>query len=146
VGYTSGGVNLVLTAERMDIVTDQSYAPVGVHKVTESFEIRTSLAETTLENLKIVWEQTEAVVTGVGTKSLSWGMNPDIVEHTLVFEGKSPEGFARTFTCHKAVVWEVGETPHMKDSITVIPCTFRVLPDITKGVGKEYGDIVDTTA
>ena len=145
VGYTSGGVNLVMTAERMDKETDQSYAPVGVHKIRESFEVRTSLAEATLENLKIVWEQTEAVVTGVGTKSLSWGMNSNVIEHTLIFEGKSPEGFARTFTVHKAVVWEVGEMPHMKDALTVIPATFRVLPDIDKGVGKEYGDIVDTT-
>lgn len=145
-GYTSGGVNLIPTAERMDKETDQSYAPVGVHKIRESFEVRTNLAEATLDNLKIVWEQTEAVVVGAGTRTLSWGMNSNVIERTLSFEGKSPEGLARTFTVHKAVVWDVGEMPHTKDALTVIPVTFRVLPDIDKGAGKEYGDIVDITA
>ena len=39
IGYTSGGVNLIMTAERMDKETDQSYAPVGVHKVRETYII-----------------------------------------------------------------------------------------------------------
>ena len=145
-GYTSGGVNLIMTADRIDLEVDQSYSPIGIHKVRESFEVRTTLAETTLENLKLIWEQTEAVVTAVGTKTLSWGMNPDVIEHTLEFKGKSPEGFDRTFSVHKAVIWEVGEMVHQKDALTVIPVTFRILPDIDQCVGKEYGAIVDTTA
>lgn len=146
IGYTSGGVNLVMTADRMDKEVDQSYAPVGIHKIRESFEVRTNLAEATLANLKIVWEQTESVVESSPTRTLSWGMNPDVIEHTLEFKGKSPEGFDRTFSVYKAVVWEVGEMVHQKDALTVIPVTFRVLPDIDKGSGKEYGTIVDTMA
>ncbi|MFC1709505.1 hypothetical protein ACFL2J_05595 [Candidatus Omnitrophota bacterium] len=145
IGYTSGGVNLIMTADRMDKEVDQSYAPIGIHKIRESFEVRTNLAEATLENLKLIWEQTEAVVSGVGTRSLSWGMNPAVIEHTLEFHGYSPEGFDRSFSVHKAVVWEVGEMVHQKDALTVVPVTFRVLPDITQGDGKEYGAIVDTT-
>jgi len=145
-GYTSGGVNLMMTADRIDLEVDQSYAPIGVHKVRESFEVKTNLAEATLENLKLIWEQVEAIVTGAGSKTLSWGMNPDVIEHTLEFLGKSPEGFDRTFTVYKAVIWEVGEMVHQKDALTVVPVTFRVLPDIDKGDNKEYGTIVDTTA
>ena len=145
-GYTMGGVNLGMTADRMDKEVDQSYAPVGIHKIRESFEIKTSLAEATLDNLKLIWEQTEAVVVAGSTRTLSWGMNPDVIEHTLTFEGKSPEGLSRVFTVHKAVIWEVGEMVHQKDALTVVPVTFRVLPDIDKGIGKEYGDIVDTIA
>jgi hypothetical protein len=144
VGYTQGGVILVMTAERMDKDVDQSYAPVGIHKIRESFEIRTNLAEATLANIKIVWEQTENVVESSPTRTLSWGMNPDVIEHTLEFKGKSPEGYDRTYTVYKAVVWEVGEMPHQKDALTVIPVTFRILPDVGKGAGKEYGKIVDT--
>lgn len=146
IGYTSGGVNLVQSSEKMDKDVDQSYAPVGIHKVRENFQIVTNLAEVTLANLKLVWEQTEAVTTGVGTRTLSWGMNPSVIEHTLEFKGKSPEGYDRTFTVHKAVVWESGEVAHQKDALTLIPVTFRVLPDTSLDEGKEYGDIVDTTA
>lgn len=146
VGYTSGGVVLAMTTDKMDKEVDQSYAPIGIHKIRESFEIRTSLAESTLENLKLIWEQKLAIVTGGGTRTLSWGMNPDVDEHTLEFKGKSPEGFDRIFTVYKAVVWETGEMAHQKDALTLIPVTFRVLPDITKGDNKEYGTIVDETA
>lgn len=144
VGYTSGGVNLVNTADRMDKEVDQSYAPIGIHKIRESFEIRTSLAEATLANLKIVWEQTENVATVGSERSLSWGMNSSVVEHALKFYGKSPEGYDREFSVHKAVVWEVGEMNHQKDGLTLIPVTFRVLPDTSLAAGKEYGVIVDT--
>ena len=143
-GYTSGGVTLMNTADRMDKEVDQSYAAIGIHKIRESFEIKTSLAEATLANLKIVWEQTESVVTASPSRSLSWGMNPDVQEHSLKFYGKSPEGLDREFSVHKAVIWEVGEMNHQRDALTVIPVTFRVLPDTTLAAGKEYGVIIDT--
>lgn len=145
-GYTSGGVTLVKTVDRMDKEVDQSYAPIGVHKVRESFELQTNLAEATLENLKLIWEQTEDVVVASGTRTLSWGMNPDVEEHTLEFRGKSPEGYDRVYSVLKAVVWDVGDMVHQKDALTIIPVTFRVLPDTTKTAGLEYGEIVDYTA
>lgn len=143
VGYTSGGVRLVATSDRMDKEVDQSYAPIGIHKIRETYQIVTSLAEATLDNLKIVWEQTEAVTEVSPDRTLSWGMNPDVIEHTLEFQGKSPEGYARTYTVYKAVIWEVGEIAHQKDALTLIPVTFRILPDTSKSAGKEYGKIVD---
>jgi len=143
VGYTQGGVTLTATSDRMDKEVDQSYAPIGIHKIRETYQIKTNLAEATLANLKTVWEQTEAVVDTLSTRTLSWGMNPDVIEHTLEFKGKSPEGYDRTYTVYKAVVWEVGEIVHTKDALTVIPVTFRILPDTSKAAGKEYGYIVD---
>lgn len=146
VGYTSGGVLLVATADRTDKEVDQSYAPIGIMKVKESFELRTNLAEATLANLKLVWEQTIDIVSTTGKKTLSWGMNSEVIEHTLEFKGKSPEGFDRTFTVYKAVIWEVGEINHKKDEITMIPVTFRILPDVSRDAGKEYGSVEDITA
>lgn len=144
-GYTSGGVTIVKAADRMDVEVDQSYAPVRVHKIRESFEVRTNIAEATLDNLKIIWEQTEDVTEDVqaGTRTLDWGMNEDVVEHTLEFRGVSPEGYDRIYTVYKAVMWESGELIHQKDALTVVPATFRILPDTTKDAGKEYGSIVD---
>ena len=143
VGYTSGGVTLIASSDRMDKEVDQSYAPIGIHKIRETYQIRTMLAEATLDNLKTVWEQTEAVVESSPTRTLSWGMNPAVIEHTLEFVGKSPEGYERTFSVLKAVVWEVGEIMHSKDALTTIPVTFRILPDTAQAAGKEYGYIVD---
>jgi len=34
--------------------------------------------------------------------------------------------------------------PLQKDALTVIPVTFRILPDVDLAAGKEYGAIVDT--
>jgi hypothetical protein len=143
VGYTSGGVNLVANSDRMDKEVDQSYAPVGIHKIRETYQVVTNIAEATLANLKIVWEQTETIVEETTTRTLSWGMNPEVVEHTLEFRGKSPEGYDRIFSVYKAVVWESGEVSHKKDALTVIPVTFRILPDTDKPAGKEYGYIQD---
>jgi len=146
VGYTSGGVMLTAKAERVDKEVDQSYAPIGIMKVRESFGIQTNLAEATLQNLKLVWEQTSPIVDVVGPpnkQTMAWGMNQAVVEHTLEFRGKSPEGLDRIFKLFKVVVMEVGDMAHQKDKITLIPVTFRVLPDVTKSAGEEYGTIVD---
>jgi hypothetical protein len=146
VGYTSGGVTLTAKAERVDKEVDQSYAPIGIMKVRESFGVQTNLAEATLENLKLVWEQTASIVETVGPpdkRTMAWGMNQAVVEHTLEFKGKSPEGLERKFSLFKVVVMEVGDMAHQKDKITLIPVTFRVLPDVTKSAGEEYGSIVD---
>ena len=146
VGYTSGGVTINQKVDRIDKEVDQSFAPVGIHKVRESFELKTNFAEATLANLKMVWEQLDTIVESSPTRTLSWGMNEDCVEHTLVFKGKSPEGYDRTFTVLKAIIWESGELNHQKDGVTVLPVTFRILPDVSKAAGKEYGTIVDTMA
>jgi hypothetical protein len=149
VGYTSGGVVLTAKAERVDKEVDQSYAPIGIMKVRESFGVQTNLAEATLENLKLVWEQTSSISTVVGPpakRTLKWGMNSSVIEHTLEFKGKSPDGLDRTFSVYKAVVMEVGDMAHQKDKITLIPVTFRVLPDVDKPSGEEYGTIEDLTA
>lgn len=148
-GYTQGGVVLTAKADRVDKEVDQSYAPVGILKVRETFGVKTELAEATLENLKLVWEQTASidVVTGPpDTRTLKWGMNSSVIEHTLTFKGKSPQGYDRTFDVFKAVVFEVGDINHKKDSISLIPVTFRILPDVTKPAGEEYGSIEDVTA
>lgn len=143
VGYTSGGVVLTAKSDRMEKEVDQSYAPIGIHKVKESYDISTELAEATLDNLKLVWEQTEDVDEETDVRTLSLGMNPAVIEHTLEFIGKSPEGYERTFTVYKAVVWEVGKIEHKKNALTTIPVTFRILPDTAKPAGKEYGKVVD---
>jgi len=149
VGYTSGGVILTASADKIDKEVDQSYAPIGIMKVKESFGVKTNLAEVTLENLKIVWEQTSAITTLGGppaTRTLKWGMNQSVIEHTLEFKGKSPQGYDRTFSVYKAVVMESGDISHTKDAMSLIPVTFRVLPDVAKPAGEEYGTIIDTTS
>lgn len=151
IGYTSGGVTISLATDRTDKEVDQSFAAVGIIKVRESFTLKTNLAEATLENLKLIWEQAASiVVTGAGIgvppkRKLKWGQAPAIIEHTLEFVGRSPEGYTRTFSVFKAVVFEVGDLPHQKDAITTIPVTFRILPDVSKPAGEEYGEIIDVT-
>ena len=143
-GYTNGGVQVVKNSELMDKNVDQAFSPIGVHKVSETYEVKTNLAEATLANLKIVWDQSESVSESSPSRTLSWGIKTSVTEAALEFKGKSPEGYDRTYTVYKAVVWESGEVVHAKDALTLYPVTFRVLPDIDYGAGKEYGQVVDT--
>ena len=143
-GYTNGGVQVVKNEEKIEKEVDQSFSAVGIHKVKESYEVKTNLAEATLANLKIVWDQSESVVESSPTRTLSLGINTSVTEFALEFKGKSPEGYDRTYTVHKAVVWEAGEVNMSKDSLTLYPVTFRVLPDTSLDAGKEYGAVVDT--
>jgi len=151
VGYTSGGVTISLATDRTDKEVDQSFAAVGIIKVRESFTLKTNLAEATLDNLRLIWEQVASIVTtpaGIGVppkRKLKWGQAPSIIEHTLEFIGKSPEGYSRSFSVFKAVIFEVGDLPHQKDAITTIPVTFRILPDVSLPAGQEYGEIIDIT-
>lgn len=146
IGFTSGGLMLQHATEKMEKEVDQSYAPVGIHKIKETFALVTNLAEASLANLKMAWDQTQSIVTTSTKRTLSWGMNPNVVEHTLQFIGISPEGLARTYTVRKAVIWETGDMNHSKDGITLIPITFRILPDTAMSAGLEYGSIEDTIA
>jgi len=144
IGYTGGGVSVTKNEEKIEKEVDQSFSPVGIHKIKETYEVKTTLLEATLANLKIVWDQSNSVTEASPTRTLSWGINTSVTEFTLIFKGKSPEGYDRTYSVRKAVVWEVGEIMHIKNDMTAYPVTFRILPDTTVGAGKEYGSIVDT--
>lgn len=142
-GYTEGGFLLQHTTDKVEVEVDQSYSPVKIHKTKETFGLKTNLAQASIANLKIVWEQTETITSSATNRTLSWGMNQSIVEHTLRFEGVSPEGFKRIYTVHRAVVWETGDINISKNGASLIPVTFRILPDEAQGAGKEYGLIDD---
>jgi len=146
VGSTRGGVVIIKNVDIFEKEVDQAFTPVGQHKLREQYQVRTEIAEATLENLKIAWDIANNIETGASTRTLSLGINEDMVYHELEFHGEAPNGYDRKFVVYRAAIAEIGETRLAKDDITVIPVTFNIYPDTTKPAGKQLGYIVDTTA
>jgi len=146
VGYTEDGVSITVEREYYDVEADQSICILEKKKIREKVRLVTNILEATLENLKIVFGIGNAVATVSGVKTLSFGGDTGVAEHLLVFTGKAPGGFVRTFTAYKAVSIESGEHGYKKGEKTVVPVTFELIEDAGKTAGMRYGSFSDTIA
>jgi len=139
VGFTEDGVTITYAREYLDIEADQSINILGKRKIKEDITITTNLLEATLENLKMVLDIPQDVVEGDGVKSLSFGGDKRVTEHTLEFIGNAPNGKTRRLVIWKAVSIETGEHAYKKGDKTLIPVTFQAIADMTKPEGERLG-------
>ena len=145
-GYTRDGVTISKSGEFLDVHPDQVTYPILNQKTSETYQVSTNLLEITLENLKIAWGESAAVV---GGNSLKLGTaEVDVTEHVLVFNGLAPKNLAgkygdRTVTFHRASAMEYGEMAMTRDGETIIPVTFTCLYDAEEEC---VGQIVDAEA
>lgn len=151
-GATQEGAAVVWEPDMVDIEVDQFGDAAKVVQNRVKVSVRTTLAEGTLENLKLAWGKPDAdLTTGVNTKTLSlglWSVYPE--EHSLVLVGNAPGTtasvtFNRTYTNHRAIQYSSSEHSLSRAENTAFPIDFRVLPDPTH-TGEEYGSVVDETA
>lgn len=168
-GFTTEGIEVEYTPEFTDVEVDQLLDAAQVYKTRQSFSVRTTLAEATLENLQIVWampkealvkysthstgfDGTELVegdsLLGIGGGSL--GEYP--VERSLAFVGNAPRrpGYKTERVYHIRRVLQTEASSHglRRGESTVFPVSFRCMPD-PNHVGNDYGLIknrVYTTA
>jgi len=145
VGYTDGGVEVEKAVEIFEKMVDQELDAIDVVPTKYSMFVRTTMAEATLENLKIIWNEPEAIVTAGNTRTLYLGYQQTIPDHLLEFVGSSPEGYTRTYTLYRAK--QITSSAHtlQKEDKVVFPVEFRCLPDWDRDIGKRYGKIVDVT-
>lgn len=148
-GFTVDGVEVTLEPDMVDIMVDQLGDAAKLIEQSVKVMLRTTLAEATLENLAIAWGYAASAVTtspGV-SKTFSIGIFADgkPIERAIKFVGKSPDGFARTYTCRRVVSVSASGHSYKRGEATLFPVEFRLLPDPTQ-TGAEYGTIVDLLA
>jgi len=143
VGSTHGGVTIEKTQDVYEKKIDQKLDAIALYPIGTKMSVKTNIGEATLENMKTVWSESTSVTSSGTSRHLDGGITTSLTERALSFNGKSPEGYNRTYQFHKAVV--VGASQHAikKDDQVVFPVEFRCLPDFTKTTGEEYYTITD---
>lgn len=145
VGSTAGGVEITKNLTYHEKRVDQFLDAIDMVPTDVSMTVRTTIAEATQENLQDVWSEKNAPVGVSPAKTLELGVDTVVHEHTLAFTGRSPVGVSalRTYSAFRAV--PNGSSGHSirKDDQVGLPVEFRILPDLTKAEGEEYGTIVE---
>lgn len=143
VGSTAGGVTIEKVQDVYEKKVDQKLDALALYPTSSKMTVKTNISEATLENLKTVWNESTTVTSSGTSRHLDGGIVTALTERALSFNGKSPEGFNRTYAFHKAVV--VGASQHAikKDDMVVYPVEFRIVPDFTKTAGEEYYTVTD---
>ena len=145
VGYTSDGVEYEKSVDTFEKIVDQEYDALDVIPTQWTIHVNTQFAEATLQNVYIAWNEVNAPVVVPGdTRTLDIGLTQEIAEHKIIFIGKCPEGNARTFTLYRAKIADAVAMSLKKDEQTVVPVSFRCLPDFSKAEASFYGNFVDT--
>lgn len=168
-GFTTEGIEVEYTPEFTDVEVDQLLDAAQIYKTRQSFSVRTTLAEATLENLQIVWAMPKEALVKYSTHSTgfdgedlvegdqllgigggSLGEYP--VERSLAFIGNAPRrpGYKTERIYHIRRVLQTEASSHglRRGESTVFPVSFRCMPD-PNHVGNDYGLIknrVYTTA
>jgi len=139
VGYTKGGVEMEVSTEYYEVEMDQSLTSVKRKLIGRDVTVRTTLGESTLENLRDAFNLADSAL-------VSSSLEIDLSEKgevEIVFTGKGPNDCTRTATFFAAVIAMTGPTPYLKDGETVIPVEFQCNYDDTE---EALGTIVDTAA
>jgi len=144
IGATEGGVTMEKAVEVYEKEVDQLLDATDLVPTKFSVTVETQLAEATLANLKLAWNEKAAITEDANKRSLPIGLRQDLPEHVLVFKGKSPEGKDRTYTVYRAIQAESSGHGLKKNEKVVFPVKFRCLPDIARPLEEQYGLVEDS--
>jgi hypothetical protein len=126
-GGTNGGVTLELSLDYTELEVDQIVDIVGRRLTKREMKINTSLAETTLENLRLA-NNGGTITTGSGFKSFAPKMDtsaatPEYI--ALIFDGVNGDNSRRRRVIARRVLSVAGiGQEYSKDSQTLFPVEF----------------------
>jgi len=143
IGGTEGGVTVEKAVEVYEKEVDQLLDATDIVPTKWTLHAETQLAEATLANLKLAWNEKAAITEDANKRSLPIGLRQDFPEHVLVFKGKSPEGKDRTYTVWRAIQAEASSHALQKGEKVVFPVKFRCLPDMARSLEEQYGLVED---
>lgn len=155
VGYTTDGVEVSYSPEYTGVEVDQLLDDAKLFKTRQNLSINTTFAEATLENLLVVWGQSNSTLTSSGTGDTAvkdivmvggeLGQAP--AERQVIAVGNGPEksgaGYYNERTYHAARAISVEESSHAlrRNEATTLPVSFRLLPQ--DSAQNPYGSIHD---
>ncbi len=159
-GLTTTGVEINYNPDFGEVEVDQLLDAARLFKQKINVQVKTSLAEATLENLLYVWDDS-STPTGSAMLPVEYGaqgslgpnvyMKPGVLgeapqERHLLFVGPGPGGATtakqRVYIASRAVQIEASTQSLKKAEATVFPVSFRLLPDVGSSFSA-YGKIVD---
>jgi hypothetical protein len=150
VGYTSEGVEVAYAPEYGEVAVDQLLDSAKIFKQGMKVTVNTTFAEATLENLLVVWGQTEGTL-NKATRELEivpGELGDEPTERGLVFVGPAPRNnsaqkrYDRVYNVTRAIQTESSSHALRRSEMTGLPVSFRLLPDA--GAAKSrYGTVVD---
>lgn len=144
-GGTDGGINVEKSIEIFEKEVDQLLDACGIVPTKYTVTVTTNLAEATLANLKIAWNEPSAITNPAPNQlRLGIGLQQTIPEHELVFTGPSPSGLGRTVRFWRALQVEASAWSFQKGEKVMYPVAFRCLPDRDNHSDDDiYGEIID---
>ena len=148
VGAISGGLSIAKGTDVYEIYVDQLKTPVKMNTTKETFTVKTNLVESTLTNLRYVWNIPASKLTGTDGQTgavLKIGVSTGVVEHTLEITGVAPNGLIRVIQVHRAISLSASEHSFQENKETLFPVAFVCLADSTRPAAEEIADIVDVT-
>lgn len=155
VGYTQEGVEVSYEPEYGDVEVDQLLDSGRIFKTSQRVTVNTTFAEATLENLIIVWGQSDATLrsssdaggayTEVTIQGGNLGESPLERQLIIVGNGKEKAGAGyyneRTYHAIRALSVESSSFALRRSEATVFPVSFRLLP--SDAADAPYGTIRD---
>ena len=146
-GFTEGGIELSNPREYYEKKADQYIGTLGVVKTSERPTVKFSIAEATLDNMRLAWDYPAAAL---AASVLTAGGNPTATELTLFVNSNSPSGGTRKYEFLKVICISAGTHGIKKDDKTMIEFEFLVMQDTTAAANEQMCIItdsgVDTTA
>lgn len=139
VGYTQDGLSVSTDPSFAEVEVDQLLDAAKIFKDGMGLSISTTFAEATLENLLVAWGQAASTLTSTATEKTfeidggSLGDAP--LERGLIAVGPGPEKVdsneysERTYHAYRVLSVEGSEHSLARAEATVIPVTFRALPE-----------------
>lgn len=131
-GFTNGGLSLTFEQDYADLAVDQLVDHPGRRIVRRDLVFATSLAEPTLENLKVALNGGVTATGAAGAGASEFKNFQPVQDPTgeptytlLLFDGLAPNGRPRRVIVRKALqVGNVGAS-YQKDGQTLFPVEFR---------------------
>lgn len=152
-GLTQEGVEIQYSPDYGEVEVDQLLDAARLFKQAMTISVATTFAEATLEHLMVTWAQgggtryTDSHSGVNGAVRLSGGnLGEAPVEKALLFVGNAPGTQTtykqRVYLTTRALSVEASTHGLKRNEPTVIPVTFRLLPD-TSASYSSYGRVVD---
>jgi hypothetical protein len=150
VGYTQDGLEVSTDPSYGEVEVDQLMDAAMIFKDGMSMSISTTFAEATLENLMISWGQAGSTLTSTASTAqidiVGGSLGDAPIERGLLAVGNAPRKADGTYGerfYHAYRVLSVEGSAHSlsRADATVIPVTFRALPEDSNG---NYGVVRET--
>lgn len=145
-GFTQEGVELNYEPDYGEVQTDQTLDTPKMYKQGMRVTLATTLVEATLENLLVAWGQPSNTLASSKLVLSAGALGDEPVERSIALVGLAPKSTTkqeRVYYVRRALQVEASAHRLSRNDATVIPVSFRLLPEVSVSGTSSYGDVTD---